>query len=178
MRLFIAVNFSEDIKTNLYTTAMRLKDRARYGNFSRRENLHLTLVFIGETGKLSDVKAAMDKVAFSPFEIEMSRLGRFKRSGGDIYWVGVEKSDELSRIAGELSDNLRAAGFKIESREFKPHLTLAREVVMEDDFDMRDFSRSIKPMNFKVSRISLMKSERIAGKLTYSEVYGVSSKNV
>lgn len=178
MRLFIAINFPEDIKTKLYNIAANLKDESRYGNFSRRENLHLTLVFIGETPRFSDVVDVMKKTSFESFDIELSSLGKFKRNGGDIYWIGVKKSAVLLRIASELSNNLKAAGFKIDVREFKPHLTLGREVVMYDGFNMSKFSDTIEPMLVNVPYISLMKSERISGRLTYTEIYRLNSKGV
>jgi len=47
MRLFIAINFNEKIKDRLCEMQGQLKAQTYAGNFSRRENLHLTLVFLG-----------------------------------------------------------------------------------------------------------------------------------
>ena len=48
MRLFIAINF-DDTELDAFEAAReRLRDQAGAANYSRRENLHLTLAFLGE----------------------------------------------------------------------------------------------------------------------------------
>lgn len=171
MRLFIAINFNQQIKDYLYDITQRLKDSSTYGNFTLRENFHLTLVFIGETAQVNNVKQAMDKVSAQPFEIMFKGLGKFRRDGGDIYWIGVEKNPGLSEIYSQLCEELVHSGFTIEKRDYKPHLTLGRQVRPGSGFDKNSFSRTISPMSMEVNKISLMESQRIKGKLTYTEIY-------
>lgn len=171
MRLFIAVNFSEPVKDSLTGWIQKLKDCGARGNFSRRENLHLTLVFLGETADADKVKQAMDKVSAEPFALTVGGFGRFRRNGGDICWIGVEKNEALVSLYNALCSALRLAGFSIENREFQPHLTVGREVVFPAGFDFPGFSGQVTPVTMQVPKISLMKSERINGKLTYTEIY-------
>jgi len=49
MRLFVALKLSEPVLDRLSKTTRELKTHAVSGRFSHRENLHLTLAFIGET---------------------------------------------------------------------------------------------------------------------------------
>ena len=90
---------------------------------------------------------------------------RFRRDGGDIYWQSVTASDELTGLYRRLYDGLKAAGFKLESRNYKPHLTLGRQVVLTDE-------PKLETTEVSVHRISLMLSQRIDGKLKYTELYG------
>jgi RNA 2',3'-cyclic 3'-phosphodiesterase len=85
MRLFIAIKFTEEIKNQLCTAIGYLKEHAIHGNFTQKENLHLTLVFIGDTAKTAEVARAMDMVQAQPFTLKISGLGKFRRDGGDIY---------------------------------------------------------------------------------------------
>ncbi len=176
MRLFIAVGLPDSIKEKLYRASVRLKEQSEKGTFSRRGNYHITLAFIGETERSDDVCRIMDALSFQRFDVETGGAGRFSSREGDIYWAGVGESRPLSQIADRLSNDLRAAGFKIDSRSFKPHITLGRRVVTRRGFDRAAFSASLSPMRFTVSRISLMKSERIDGRLTYTEIYSVSER--
>lgn len=48
MRLFIEINFNEDIIEDLVRLQAEFKRCRVAGNFTKPENLHLTLVFIGE----------------------------------------------------------------------------------------------------------------------------------
>ncbi|MGI6588597.1 MAG: RNA 2',3'-cyclic phosphodiesterase [Peptococcia bacterium] len=173
MRLFIAINFNKEIKNSLYENIKRLKSYANQGNFTPPENLHLTLVFLGEVvpDKVSRIKQVMDKVIAEPFALTISNLGRFERREGDIYWLGIEKSTTLLSIYNQLSKNLIQAGFPLEKREYKPHLTLGRRVILKQQFNKAEFDQNMQSMNIKVDKISLMKSERIKGKLTYTEIY-------
>jgi RNA 2',3'-cyclic 3'-phosphodiesterase len=171
MRLFIAIQFTEEIKNQLCSSIERLKKDAVQGNFTLRENLHLTLVFIGETEKVKEVERAMDAVQMEPFLLNIGGFGKFNRDGGDIYWIGIEKDEKLLSIYKQLLSALTKAGFRLESREYNPHLTLGREVILKDGFDRSAFENAVPKMNMKVEKISLMKSERVNGKLTYTEIY-------
>jgi len=171
MRLFIAINFIEEIKDQLCGAINHLKEYAAQGNFTRCENLHLTLVFIGETARVNEVIRAIDTVQAQPFTLNIGGLGKFRRDGGDIYWKGAEKTQELIFVYQQLFDALTKVGFHLENREYKPHLTLGREVILQEDFDRNAFEKDIPMMSMKVEKISLMKSERINGKLAYTEIY-------
>lgn len=48
MRLFIAIEFTDLVKKHLANEIKLLKNYSSSGNFTLVENLHLTLVFLGE----------------------------------------------------------------------------------------------------------------------------------
>ncbi len=173
MRLFIAINFDDKIKDELCLLTDELKNYSVSGNFTRRENLHLTLVFIGETpsNKITSIKSAIDNIQQQPFDIKFANIGKFKRTGGDIFWIGIDKMPALSSIYTQLYNNLTACGFNIESREYKPHLTLSRQMVLNLPLDYDNLNDYIPKQNITINKISLMKSERINGKLIYTEIY-------
>lgn len=181
MRLFIAILFDEDIKDTLYNTVNRLQRDAK-GSFTEKENLHLTVNFIGETKRLDEVKDVMEQAVrvtkAARFLLSIRGFGKFKRNEGDIYWVGVEREEMLWRLQKELAKGLKEIGFfDIDDREYKPHLTLGRRIKVKDNFDMKDFEARITPMQMEVNRISLMKSERLQGKLVYTEIFSVNLDN-
>lgn len=140
MRLFIAINFNDQIKDSLCETMQKLKNVSVRGNFVRRENLHLTVAFIGETLEIGKVKQAMDKVSAEPFDLKLSGFGKFQRDRGDIYWVGVEQNANLFLVYNQLLRELSHAGFAIEKRDYKPHLTLGREVVLDSALIKMNFA--------------------------------------
>ena len=172
MRLFIAINFNDEVKDALCETAAELKAASRRGRVTRRENLHLTLVFIGETDRVDDILSVMEEAAeealAEPTEINLAGAGIFKGRGGDLHWVGVENTFELKRLAKELAEGLRAEGFEIEKRRFTPHITIGREIVLSSPADIR-----VHPASMTADHISLMKSERVDGRLVYTELAAV-----
>lgn len=168
MRLFIAINF-DDTELDAFEAAReRLRDQAGAANYSRRENLHLTLAFLGEQppARMGEISGAMLKATKNTpgFELRFDRAGRFRREGGDIWWLGAAESPELTKLQAGLAAELRARGFKLEDRRYTPHLTLAREVRGEAEPELV----LPEPVPALVRGASLMLSERRQGVLTYT----------
>jgi len=171
MRLFIAISFNEETKEQLMSHRNALKAASESGSFTSRENLHLTLAFLGEckAEQASLAVAAIDEIKLEPFGLSIERIGRFKRSDGDIWWAGIQENTPLSRLQRSLTDKLTTAGFDLDTRNFSPHITLGRCVVT----DM--IPKSIPAFGQTVRGIELMKSERVNGKLTYTAIHTVKS---
>ncbi len=175
MRLFTAINFSEEVKEGVHQSVQKLRAASRKGSFTLKENIHLTLVFIGETNKTEAIKEAMDKTAqglkLSPFYISLGELDKFKRQEGDIYFMAVKKQPNLESLQGRLSQELTAAGFSIEKRPYKAHITLGRRVILKEGISYEELKNSINPIKTLSDSISLMLSDRVNGKLVYREIY-------
>lgn len=179
MRLFTAILFNKEIEDALNESASKLKSFSKSGTFTTKENFHLTVNFIGETKRLEEVKQAMnlavDKSEIHRFLLELRGVGRFKRREGDIYWVGVEKNEKLWRMQKQLVKELKELGFfDIDDMEYTPHITLGRRVRLRDMNQEILFEESIPSLQMMVLRLSLMKSERINGRLVYTEIYHVN----
>jgi 2'-5' RNA ligase len=95
------------------------------------DNLHLTLVFFGETEieKIYAIKSAITNACkdIEPFQLAIKGAGVFKKyTIPSVIWLGIERCHELWSIKSGLDQELLKAGFIIEKRDFKPHLTLGR----------------------------------------------------
>ncbi|MCL2426853.1 MAG: RNA 2',3'-cyclic phosphodiesterase [Oscillospiraceae bacterium] len=167
MRLFIAINFNQETKERLQILSDELRTASSRGRYCLPENFHLTLAFLGECDakQTAAAKAAMDTAVFDPFDIQINHIGRFKRNSGDIWWVGVCENKTLFELHHTLVTGLKENGLAVEKREFNPHITLGREVFTNAQ------PRQIDPFGETVSRIDLMKSEHIDGKLIYTSIY-------
>jgi 2'-5' RNA ligase len=98
LRLFTAILLNEDIKSSLYSTVEKLRNLSK-GSFTNKDNLHITVNFIGETKRLEEVKQAMQEAVTKSkaghFLLSIQGIGKFKRNEGDIYWVGIEREETL-----------------------------------------------------------------------------------
>jgi 2'-5' RNA ligase len=169
MRLFIAINFDGATKQKLLAVQDRLRLRAPTANYTRPENLHLTLLFIGETENVAALRRMIATCFTEPFDIVFDRAGTFGRG---LYWVGVRETPELDALAASLAADAGDAGLPFDAKErFTPHITIAREAVPAARPEL-----SFEPFSMRVGRVSLMKSERVRGVLTYTEVYGKSAE--
>lgn len=174
MRLFIAINFNSKIRSRLVSLRDELRSTSAKGRFSAPENLHLTLVFLGECDEkqAAKVKSAMDAIEFNPFIIKIGCIGRFKRGGGDIWWAGISRNEPLMNLYECLTNKLTGLGFRIEKRKFSPHITLGREIITKAS------PRMFEEFGQRIDKIELMKSERIAGKLTYTAIHETNASDV
>jgi len=179
MRLFIAVNFRPDIKQRLLDDIAGLKKESK-GNFTTPENLHMTLVFIGETEQTAEIKETMNEAATAVTSeklcLELRTLGRFIRQGESLVWAGGT-SESLEEIQRLLASALKKRGFDVDQKKWTPHVTLGRRVrffSLKKDSDIDAYLKSFD-VNFSVDfdGISLMSSEHINGKLVYREIYKV-----
>lgn len=173
MRLFIAVGVSEKNRQLLYEMAQKLRAQAVQGNTTKKENLHLTLAFIGEVpgSVYKKTCAVMDVLRSEGFELTFDHFGRFSQQDGMLYWIGAQKNQALLSMQKDLVQALKKNQIPVDEKVFKPHITLGRRMVMQEGFSEVDFEREIVPVEQRVTSISLMKSERINGKLVYTEVY-------
>jgi len=179
MRLFIAVNFDDVVKKQLLEIQKQLRSQCTRGNFTRPENLHLTLAFLGETPEwkvasllkiIEDVQALSEAAPEAmPFELSFTHTGCFTHSHKELWWVGAdENSSEFKRLKAihdQLIKRLLELNFSVDSRSFNPHITLGREIK-----HLEKIILNCDAIKVKVDRLSLMKSERIGGVLTYTEL--------
>lgn len=184
MRLFISINPDETARKRIADIVQQLKKVAFSGNFTRAENLHLTLAFIGETDSslLPKIRETMDLVTVKPFMLSFSGAGSFRsrngrnRKPGDIWWIGIEESPALIRLQRQLANGLRRSGFPMENRIYTPHLTIGRSVQIpgSPQSDNPQYDRihlEYDRFDSEVSQISLMHSHRVDNQLTYTEIY-------
>ena len=162
MRLFVAVELAPELKDALSDAIASLRSQGASANFTRRENMHLTLAFIGETPRLAEAKAALETVAALPFRIELQGSGAF----GDLVWAGVRRNPDLDLLASRVRDALRGEGFRLDPKPFRPHITLARRLVCAEKPSV-ELPRASAPVRDFV----LMRSDRVDGRLVYTPVF-------
>lgn len=65
-RIFIAIQFSHEVKATLLSLQDALRSNGVKGNYCPYGNLHMTLAFIGESYDLPAIRKAVGEVAFPP----------------------------------------------------------------------------------------------------------------
>ncbi len=128
MRLFIAINFNEDVIDDMVRLQAELKRCRAAGNFTKPENLHLTLAFIGEYGNLDDILEVMETVPFHPVPLKFDGLQYFR----NMYFAGIGHTPELESYVRRLRRALSGNGIPFDRKKFSPHVTLIRKVSFRD----------------------------------------------
>ncbi|MEM2874676.1 MAG: RNA 2',3'-cyclic phosphodiesterase [Candidatus Hadarchaeales archaeon] len=131
MRLFIAIEVSDDVRRELVRAQERLKATGADIKPVEPENIHLTLKFLGEVSeeRIGDISAAIDRSASGRgiFPAGVRGIGVFPDLRHvRVIWAGVGTgSERIVEIQRSLDAELQALGFERE-RDFVPHITLAR----------------------------------------------------
>ena len=168
MRLFIAVQLDETMRSALRGIQAELRRRGMRGSFTNIANLHLTLAFIGEYPDPDAVLDAMDTVPFEPFSLRLAGFGRF----GDLWWAGLAENGELTACVKRLRHALADAEIPFDRKRFAPHITLVRRAVWDGRTGLP--TAGIPDVEMEVDRISLMRSDRGKNGMIYTELGGIS----
>ncbi len=167
MRLFTALCFDDETKNALFE-AEKTAEICAEGKFTSKENLHLTLVFFGETDRENEIRSALSEIEFQKFSVDFSKTGTFEKG---IFWVGTAENNELENLRKTVFEKLKNLGFELEERKFVPHITLARKFRPVEDFPFDEIEKNLPEKPALINRISLMKSERINDELKYTEIF-------
>ncbi len=133
-RLFIAIEIPSDVRYRIKQHIDRLRRELPdvRASWTREENLHLTLKFLGDTpvGKAEALSQAVQLAAntLSPFELVVGGCGAFPPRGKpNVLWIGIDDpSAKLGKLHQNLEDECARVGFAQDERAFHPHLTIAR----------------------------------------------------
>lgn len=159
MRVFIGIKPDKPALMNLQKTIKTLQEQGVRGNYTDINNIHLTLVFVGEIGDDKTIKIVMEETVQEGFFLKISKIKRFK----DMLILKIEKTEELQKLQEGLVRELFEKGFNIEKRDFYPHITLVREANKNLEWDLDICS--------EVRSYELFSSERINGKIKYTVIH-------
>lgn len=92
------------------------------------ENLHLTLVFLGDCPEpaLDAAHDGFQALREQRFSLSLKGLGLFGKDKPRVAWAGVAPSAELMHLQAKVETIARRAGCPLDARKFVPHVTLGR----------------------------------------------------
>jgi RNA 2',3'-cyclic 3'-phosphodiesterase len=134
VRLFVAADVDAPSRAAMAAEQRRLRTAAERGSplrWVRPEQLHLTLVFLGEVDDVradEAVAAIGQPVDQPPIDLVFAGQGVFPPRGAPrALWIGLGSGDaELRALQRVLAERVARLGLPLESRPFSPHLTIGR----------------------------------------------------
>lgn len=177
MRLFVGIEFPEEVVYELLRVQHKLHSITKRGRFVPKANLHLTLQFLGEVSEqeFGTIVQALQKSAqyHNAFLLRLKCVGSFSNKAPfRVVWVGIDGDiPRLTNLQKELSISLTAAGFLQEKRSYQPHITLGRDVEFIEKASFEKYSQALVQVPFLVDQFSLMESKIESGRLVYRSLY-------
>ena len=133
----------------------------------RRDNLHLTLAFIGQldAAVAQQVAAGLAALSIGPFAWTLATIGAFGRSG--VLWAG-DDDERLGTVAARVRHLLDELGVSYDRKPFVAHVTLLRKLPRAA---ARDAAAAIEPpIAWRVADVVLLQSTTDAAGSRYSPV--------
>lgn len=167
MRAFLAITLPDEVKAKLCEAVKRLTPIAEGVTWCKRDQLHLTLAFLGEVSPaiLPHVTTASERVcaARPVFPCRAYGLGFFgNKRNPKVLWAGVDPSPDLDALHESLWQELKKFGFKNDEQAFRPHITLGRcrEAARNHAvIDAMDTDEDVAFGEWDVKRITLYESK-------------------
>jgi 2'-5' RNA ligase len=124
MRLFVALAVPDAVAHSL----VLLQGGVPGARLQTREQMHLTLRFIGEVNG-SDMRAIDDALAgidAPAFDLQLHGVGQFGNRQPHSLWAATRPNPTLDHLARKVDAAIRRVGQPQDAHKFTPHVTLAR----------------------------------------------------
>ncbi len=130
MRAFLGVEISDSVRNRTWSFIRKArKEQMRGIKFVEKQNLHITLKFLGEVSesRKSKIITALRNFKGEPFSLKISGVGAFPNMEKPrVFWFGVEDTDGgIQKLHSFIDSSLEPLGFQKEP-SFIPHLTFGR----------------------------------------------------
>lgn len=171
VRCFIAASLSAELLRQIEQVQARLAEKTppRSVRWTRREQLHLTFLFLGNvpSNQIEQVKLALHMAVQNvpPFELTVAGLGCFPSCQRPrVIWAGLQgELRPLRTLQEQVESKCGPFGGHQETRKFKPHLTIGR--VTADGSVARKVGAAVEMLRpgasgqWRISEIVLVQSE-------------------
>jgi 2'-5' RNA ligase len=168
-RVFAAVELSSNVQKRIQKQIQQLQAAVpdNQASWSQTENIHLTVKFFGNVlpTKIVRISEAASRVVnqLSKFKIEIGKTGAFpKVSQPRVLWIGIEDpTAELARLHQLFETECAVEGFDRETRDFRPHLTIARLRKPKGARALAEVNQKLgfESMTIEVSELIVFRSE-------------------
>lgn len=132
IRSFLAFEIPSEIRDTVSSIYNGLKDKTLNIRWVKEENIHITLVFMGNVNEkdLDPMGKLLEKACnkYAPFLIRVKGVGVFSSLRSPrVLWIGIDGDIErMGHFRDRIQKDLRRFGIKEEKRRFSPHLTVGR----------------------------------------------------
>lgn len=167
MRLFLAVEFQQELRRALREATAPLRALVPDAGWVAEDRLHLTLKFLGEQPEtlVEPLTAAVREIAGRhwPVAMRLGGVGAFPNLRRPrVIWVGIAPTPKLELLQHDVEEGCSALGVEVEGKPFRPHLTIGRLRGTEDREAARELGRVAREIRFRadtlVSTIELVQS--------------------
>ena len=127
VRAFVAIDLSPEIREGIAQVQEVLARCDARMTLVAPKNMHITLKFIGEVSQetLDQIQAALGRLAFEPFEINLHGVAANNPRRPRVIWASGSDGGKSAALHRNIEDLIAPFGIEREKRSFTPHATIA-----------------------------------------------------
>ena len=176
IRTFIALDTPETVTKVALSLQSSVKVNPKAVRWVRKENIHITLRYIGPTapGEVEKINRLLSEIVGqnSDLSLNVSGAGCFpKKERPRILWLGVDGDEaELKLLVEMINSEMDQLGYPQEERNYSPHISIGRiRYPQKVTPDVTDFlSAEYDPISWNIPKIIFYQSELLPSGAIYS----------
>ncbi|MDP6397072.1 MAG: RNA 2',3'-cyclic phosphodiesterase [Candidatus Marinimicrobia bacterium] len=176
IRTFIAIDTPETVTQVALSLQSSVKVNPKAVKWVRKENIHITLRYIGPTapGEVDKINRLLNEIVGqnSDLSLNVSSTGCFpKKERPRILWLGVDGDvAKLKLLVEMINSEMDQLGYPKEEHNYSPHITIGRiRYPQKVTPDVTDFlSTQYEPISWNIPKIILYQSELLPSGAIYS----------
>lgn len=160
-RLFLALWPGADLRNDLADLQRQFSQGI--GRAVNADNLHITLVFLGSTPgeRRTCLEEGLTGIKLPGFSFQLDQFGYWRKP--QVLWAGSNNvPSALTTLVDVMTNKAIRCGYKLDTRPFRPHLTLFRKVRKSP----RDMP-SMEPILWSADSYALVESVTAASGVCY-----------
>lgn len=124
MRLFVGLSIPRVVADGIFLIQAGVPG----AHWQTREQLHLTLRFIGEVDgrDASAIDDTLSLISAPSLSLTLHGIGEFGGKNPHALWAGVRDAQALNHLHRKIENAFQRIGLPADERKFTPHVTLAR----------------------------------------------------
>ena len=176
---FFALTLPNELKDELHSRIEILKNTFPFKKWLHPADYHITMAFLGDASEPMRKEAEIfvrrvlkNETAFELNLNEMGTFGRFDQPR--ILWADVAIEQRLFDVQAKVYQACTDVGFSLDTKPFKPHITLARKYIGETAFSLEKATDLVdfEPSHFLASQITLYQSH-IGQAPSYEPIFSI-----
>lgn len=184
VRTFISIDFdNEQIVNHVIAVQQQIQEIETRIKLVNPTILHATLEFLGEISEqqIKQVSEILETIKFSKFKISIKQPGLLPNEKyiRVVYCEMNGEIEQLRKIQMELRSKLKELEYKIDSRAFKPHLTIARVKTVQNKSELIKVIKSLSDFSCgeqEITSLKLKSSELSPSGPHYTTLYEVKAQ--